>query len=225
MPSVANGIDLDGDLVDSHGDQAEVELHPTLIADRPMVLRAMGYVNHARMGSYRQALALAARERSTPDVTRTRQRGRIKYGVTLNAEQPLTVDGETGLFARVGWNDGHTETFAYTEADWTASLGAQIGGSLWRRATDHVGIAVGANGLSDPHADYLERGGLGFELGDGRLHDRPETIVDLYYLLKILPWAAVTADYQLVVDPGSNGDRGPISVVGLRLHLEAAMTS
>ncbi len=223
MPSVANGIDLDGDLAHAHGDQVEVEVHPTAIADRPMVLRLMGYVNHARMGNYRDSLALAERENGTPDITRTRERDRLKYGFTVNVEQPLTEDGETGLFARGGWNDGHTETFAYTEADWTVSLGAQVGGAPWHRAEDHVGVAAAANGLSDPHADYLARGGVGFELGDARLRYRPETVVELYYSVKPLPFLALTADYQLIVDPGSNADRGPVSVVGVRVHLEGVV--
>jgi len=220
MPAVANGLDLDGDLAHAHGDQAELELHPSLLADRPTVLRVLGYGNHARMGDYRQALALAADEGATPDVTRTRRRDRLKYGVTLNLEQPISADGATGLFARAGWNDGHTETFAYTEADWTASLGAQIGGALWHRDPDDIGVAAAANGLSDPHADYLAAGGTGFELGDGRLRYRPEAIVELYYLLKPFPFVGLTADYQLVVDPGSNAERGPVSVIGVRLHLE-----
>ena len=223
MPTIANGVDLDGDLLHSHGDQAELELRPRLWPDRPTVVRLLGYVNHARMGSYREALALAAREGTTPDVTATRRRGRVKDGVTVNVEQPITAGGETGLFARGGWNDGHTETFAYTEADWTASLGLQLGGAAWHRAGDRVGVAVAANGLSDPHADYLARGGVGFELGDGRLRYRPETVLELYYLLRPLPWIALTADYQLIVDPGSNADRGPVSVVGVRLHLEGTI--
>src|SRR5437879_10561204 len=32
---------------------------------------------------------------------------------------------------------------------------------------------------------------------------------------QILRWAALTADYQLVVDPGDNRARGPVSVVSL----------
>jgi len=221
MPSVANGIDLDGDVAHAHGDQIEFEAHPVALRDRPAVVRLMGYVNNARMGNYRRALAIAARDGGTPDITATRRQGRVKYGVTLNLEQPIANDGETGLFARLGWNDGQTETFAYTEAEWTASVGAQVSGASWRRPWDRVGAAAGANGLGDPHADYLARGGLGFELGDGRLHYRPETIVELYYLVKPLSWIALTADYQLLVDPGSNRDRGPVSVVGVRVHIEA----
>jgi len=219
MPEVANGLDLDGDLLHSHGDQVEVEGHPTLLTARPMIVRAMGYENHARMGRYRDALDLAARRGGPPDITGTRRPNRRKYGFALNLEQPLSEDGDTGLFARLGWNDGATETFAYTEADWSLSLGAQIGGAGWRRGDDRVGVGVAANGLSDAHADYLAAGGLGFELGDGKLSYRPETIVETYYLAQVVTWAALTVDYQLIADPGHNRARGPVSVVSLRLHL------
>ena len=220
MPEVANGLDLDGDLLHSHGDQLEVEGHPTLLASGPMVVRAMAYQNYARMGRYRDALALATRTGGVPDITLTRRLNARKYGFTLNVEQPLTEDGDTGLFARLGWNDGATETFAYTEADRTLSVGTQIGGEWWRRGADRIGLGIAANGLSDAHADYLAAGGLGFELGDGRLRYRPETIVETYYLAQIVTWAALTVDYQFIADPGHNAARGPVSVVSLRLHLQ-----
>jgi len=197
-----------------------MEIHPTLLADRPMALRLMAYENRARKGAYRDALGLSAQRGGAPDVTRTRRHGSLKYGFTLNLEQPLTEDGDTGLFGRLGWNDGATETFAYTEADWTTSVGAQVGGTAWRRPGDRLALGIAANGLSDAHADYLRRGGLGFELGDGRLAYRPETIVEAYYLVQIMKWIALTADYQFIADPGHNGDRGPVSVVSLRLHVE-----
>jgi len=219
MPTVANGLDLDGDLLEAHGDQLEVEAHPPVLAGRPTVVRMMAYANHARMGDYRDALAAGG----TPDVTRTRRAGRVKYGFTLNLEQPLAEDGSTGLFARGGWNDGATETFAYTEADWTVSAGAQVAGASWRRPDDRLGLAVAANGLSDAHADYLAHGGVGFDLGDGRLRYRPETVIESYYLVQVVKWAAITVDYQLVADPGDNAARGPVSVVSLRLHLERVL--
>jgi len=220
MPTVANGLDLDGDLLQAHGDQMEVEVHPAFLAARPTVLRAMVYGNHARMGDYRESLALAARQGGTPDITRTRRTNRVKYGFTLNVEQPLTEDANTGLFARFGWNDGATETFCYTEADWTTSVGAQVAGSRWGRGDDRLSVGVAANGLSDAHADYLAAGGLGFELGDSRLSYRPETIVETYYLAQLTGWAGLTVDYQFIADPGDNRARGPVSVVSLRLHLQ-----
>ncbi len=69
MPVVANGLDLDGDLLHAHGEQAEVEGHPTLLSGRPAVVRAMAYQNHANMGSYQVAVALAAETGTTPDIT------------------------------------------------------------------------------------------------------------------------------------------------------------
>ena len=148
----------------------------------------------------------------------------MKYGFAFNLEQPLADDGETGLFARGGWNDGATETFAYTEADRTVSLGAQIAGSAWSRPDDRIGIAIDANGLSAAHADYLAAGGLGFELGDGRLHRGDEIITEAYYSLQLLPWFAATVDYQFIKNPGYNQDRGPVSVVSLRGHLQGTTT-
>ena len=185
----------------------------------------MGYENYARMGDYRDALTLARERGGVPDVTKTRRLARLRYGFTLNLEQPLTEDGGTGLFSRLGWNDGATETFAYTEADWTLSLGAQVAGGWWNRPDDRGGVAIAANGLSDAHADYLGAGGLGFELGDGRLAYRPETIVESYYLLQVVRWLALTLDYQFIADPGHNMARGPASVVSLRLHIEQVLRS
>ena len=63
-------------------------------------------------------------------MTRTRRTNALKYGFAVGVEQPLGDGGDTGLFARFGWNDGHTETFCYTEADWSLSLGAQLAGVL-----------------------------------------------------------------------------------------------
>ena len=96
----------------------------------------------------------------------------------------------------------------------------QVAGAPWHRRDDRVGVAVAANGLSDAHADYLAAGGLGFDLGDGRLRYRPETLLESYYLVQVVAWLALTADFQLIVDPGDNAARGPVSVVSLRLHLQ-----
>lgn len=225
MPKVANGLDLDGDLLHSHGTQIEAELHRELWSERPSVLRTFFYANQAHMGNYRDAIDLAHKQGGAPDITATRQRGALKYGFGLNLEQPLTVDGETGLFVRLGWNDGATESFAFTEAERSASIGAQIAGGAWRRPGDRIGVAFVANELGNAHADYLGDGGLGFVLGDGRLNRRPEIITETYYALQLLPWFAVSVDYQFIDNPGYNRDRGPVSVVSLRGHIEGVTSS
>lgn len=189
------------------------------------MLRSFFFANQARMGDYRRSIALAHQQGGVPDITATRQRGALKYGFGFNLEQPLTADGETGLFARLGWNDGATESFAFTEAERSVSLGAQIAGGFWRRPDDRVGVAVVANELGNAHADYLGTGGRGFVLGDGRLNRRPEIITETYYALQLLSWFAVSIDYQFIDNPGYNRDRGPVSVVSLRGHLEGTASS
>jgi hypothetical protein len=77
----------------------------------------------------------------------------------INLEQSITDDGDTGLFARIGWNDGNNEDFSYTEVDRNISVGAQISGANWSRPTDHAGISFAVDGLSKPHQDYLAHGG------------------------------------------------------------------
>lgn len=221
MPTEANGISLSDDLIHSRGDQAEVELHPRLLPKKnPLVLRLLGYRNFARMGDYRQAVSQAQQAGTIPDITATRRRGNVKYGLGVNFEQPLADDGNTGVFGRYGWNDGRTESFAYTEVDRTLSFGGQLSGKRWNRADDRLALALVQNDLSSPHKDYLAAGGQGFLLGDGRLNYGPEQILETYYSFQVAKPLALALDYQFINHPGYNQDRGPVSVLSLRAHLE-----
>ena len=65
-----------------------------------------------------------------------RKQGRVKYGFGLNGEQELTHLWRT--FFRLGWNDGHTESFAYTEVDRTAEFGSDFRGSAWHLSLIHI---------------------------------------------------------------------------------------
>jgi hypothetical protein len=221
MPTVANGIDLAGNLSENMGDQIEYEIHPQLLKKQSAaIVRLLGYRNMAHMGNYRDALALAKQTGTTPDIISVEREGAVKYGFGLNFEQPLADGGDTGIFGRFGWDDGATESFAYTEADRSISLGSQISGARWHRPKDRLGIALAANGLSDAHKDYLAAGGLGFQLGDGKLDYGWETIFETYYSYQISKPLAVSLDYQFIVNPGYNKDRGPVNVPSIRLHLE-----
>lgn len=224
MPTVANGADLDWDLAHANGAQLEGEVHRELLSGRPTVLRVFSYINHANMGDYHLSLGLAQQQGGVPDITATRQPGRVKYGFGLNLEQPLGDGGDTGLFARLGWNDGATESFAFTECEASLSTGVQIAGTTWHRDGDRLGMAFVFNGLDTRHADYLAAGGLGFILGDGRLNRGAEMIAEIYYALRLLSWFTISVDYQLIGDPGYNVDRGPVSVVSLRGHIEGEAT-
>jgi len=103
-----------------------------------------------------------------PDVTATRRNGTLKYGFGMNAEQEIT--GDIGMFARLGWNDGKTESFAFTAIDRLATGGVSINGKRWHRPFDTVAkTELTASGISGVHALYLARGGYDFLIGDGRL--------------------------------------------------------
>ncbi len=213
LPQVANGEDLNTNLGQEYSLNAEV-VRAYKLNNKDGHLRILGYYNNGDMGNYAQAIS-----DGSYSVISTRQYGRTKIGFGINADQQLT---ETlGLFARAGWNDGKNETWCFTEADESISAGLSLNGKNWKRVNDVVGLAVVVNGLSQSHRDYLQGGGLGFQLGDGTLNYANETVTELYYSCK--PTANgiwFTADYQLVLNPGYNSDRGPVNVFSFRVHVE-----
>lgn len=222
MPTIANGIDLDWNIPRARGENFEVEYHTALVPKHATVIRGLGFVNHANMGSYRQAIdGYLSGKDSTPDITLYRKQGRVKYGFGLNIEQELTSLWRA--FGRLGWNDGATESFAYTEIDRTAAVGTDFRGKPWRRPDDKVGAAFVANGISGDHRRYLALGGQGFILGDGALKYGLEKIFETYYTAHIWRGISFAVDYQHVTDPGYNLDRGPVSVVSFRIHFEDAI--
>jgi high affinity Mn2+ porin len=56
MPTVANGTQLDWNISRARGENFEFEYHPSLQPQRGSIVRALAFVNHANMGSYREAI-------------------------------------------------------------------------------------------------------------------------------------------------------------------------
>jgi high affinity Mn2+ porin len=219
MPKVANGIHLDADLGRARSENIELEIHRAVILKQEGILRLLAYVNHANMGSYRQAIEnFQAGLTSVPDITAHPLQTTIKYGFGANFEQPF--NDWLGLFGRWGWNEGRHESFAYTEVDATIELGVGASGVRWSRKFDRAGLAFVSNGISRDHQQYLALGGLGFLLGDGRLNYGRENILETYYTLHAWRGAYPSFGFQYVKNPGYNRDRGPVLVPTLRLHLE-----
>jgi high affinity Mn2+ porin len=211
-PSTANGPEIDPHVLNANGHIVQAEERYE-IDGHAGALREWGYLNHAHMGNYRLALAEMPID---PNITLT-ESYRIKYGFGLSWEQELTKD--LGVFVRAGWNDGQSESWAFTEIDQTGAVGLSLKGTAWRRPTDEVGVAFVANGLSNAHRDYLAAGGLGFIIGDGALHYAPEEILETYYNWQPREWLGVTADFQGVNNPAYNQDRGPVAIFGIRVHM------
>ncbi len=222
MPTVANGVALDWALARAGGTNLEVELHRNLMKQRPSIVRLLSFVNRADMGTYREAINgyLSGKDR-VPDITEYRQQGRVKYGFGLNAEQYITKQWEA--YGRLGWNEGANESFAYTEADRSASIGSILYGKWWHRPDDKLGEAFLVNGISGDHRRYLQLGGLGFILGDGGLTYGLEKIFETFYNADVWHGISVAFDYQHVTNPGYNEVRGPVSVFSVRVHVEGAV--
>jgi hypothetical protein len=211
-PLEANQMAMDHSFAKAYGDSLEVE-HDHALGERPGAIRVMLYRNTARMGDYQAALALAP---VAPEVTTTRAYGRTKHGWGINAEQALTQD--LGAFARWSWDDGKTETWAFTEVDRSLTAGLSLKGTAWGRTQDRLGLACIQNGLAPDHIDYLVAGGLGFLIGDGRLNYAPERILEATYALASGRFFFVSLDFQRCWNPAYNADRGPVSLFALRCH-------
>lgn len=224
MPTVANGITLDWNIVRAGGQNLEFEVHPELLKHRQTVFRMLAYLNRADMGSYNEAILQYLRgEVTTPEITLSRRQGRVKYGFGLNGEQELS--DTLRVFGRLGWNNGTTESFAYTEIDGAAEFGADLRGKWWKRNQDKIGAAFVVNGISPEHREYLALGGLGFILGDGGLSYSPEKIFETYYTAHVWRGISIAGDFQHIADPGYNSVRGPALVSSIRIHFEDGFTS
>jgi high affinity Mn2+ porin len=217
MPRVANGLRLDRRLFRNRGDVFEAEYR---YAPRKHqgVIRILNYENHANAGSYADAVRQAALTGGAPDVTLSRRNGTLKYGFGVNVEQELPQNA--GVFARLGWNDGKTESFAFTAIDRLATGGVSVTGQRWHRSFDTVASEITIAGISGVHALYLARGGNDFLIGDGHLQYAPEYIWETYYTAKLFSGLFASFDLQHAANPAYNQDRGPIWIPSLRLHLE-----
>jgi high affinity Mn2+ porin len=214
VPTTANGPVFDTHLDKAFSLNAEF-VKPYKWFERGGRLHVIAYLNHADMGNYREAIDQAGS--GTPDVTKT-QTYSSKYGVAACIEQPLTE--AIGLFSRLSWNDGKTETWAFTEIDRSFQIGLNVKGERWQRKEDNFGIGVVLNSLSQDHRDYLADGGYGFIIGDGHLNYGLEQILETFYSAKLTPSFWLSLDNQLIFNPAYNRDRGPVDAIAVRGHVE-----
>jgi high affinity Mn2+ porin len=219
-PRVANGLRFDRRLFVNRGDAFEGEIHYS-DGEHPGILRLLGFVNHANAGDYAEALRLGQQTGTIPDVTATRRNGTLKYGTGVNLEQQITKN--VGVFARLGWNDGKTESFAFTAIDRLATGGVSVAGGRWKRRDDVAATALTISGLSGVHASYLAHGGQDFLIGDGALQYGPEYVWESYYSARLFGGFFATIDLQHIVNPAFNQDRGPVWIPSARLHLEVKL--
>jgi high affinity Mn2+ porin len=219
MPKLANGIDLVWRPWQVHAENYEFEERHSLLPKKQGAIRILAYTNHANMGIYREAVEQYQQGQvPVPEITNHPWHVTLKYGFGANIEQQLAPN--ITAFARWGWDNGRTESFAYTEVDSTILAGIGFAGAQWHRRQDRAGVSFVSNGIKKDHQEYLADGGLGFLLGDGGLNYGRENIVETYYTAHVWRGIYLTPGFQHINNPGYNRDRGPVVVPTFRAHVE-----
>jgi high affinity Mn2+ porin len=197
-------------------------------------VRALAYRNHEDIGRFSDAIAAfeadpaknattctgfnyGSNNTNAPDLCWARKPN-VKVGAGMFAEQYITSD--IGVFSRAMYSDGKTEVDAYTATDRSATFGMLGKGSAWSRPRDLAGVGVNLGWISKEHALYLAMGGIDGFIGDGSIKAAMESAVDVFYSVNIEKAFWLTGDYQHIVNPAFNADRGPVNVFGLRIHGE-----
>jgi high affinity Mn2+ porin len=182
----------------------------------PGKIAVTGFLSRGRMGSFEDAIELAEITGGPADIAAVRQY-QSRGGVSMNLEQEIT--SYLGAFIRAGWADGNVEPFEFTDIDRSVAAGLSLNGKPWGRPDDTVGFAGIVNGISSVHEAFLNDGGLGILIGDGMLpHPGLEQIIETYYSYAISTSTKVSFDYQLIVNPAYNTDRGAVNVFAGRVH-------
>jgi high affinity Mn2+ porin len=235
-PQNPNQLQVDFRIWEFYGDEVELE-HDHVLLGQAGAVRLLGYRNLVDTGRFDDAIAAFEADPgknaaacktfnyfnygsgnvTAPDLCYVRKPN-VKLGIGINLEQHITDD--IGVFFRGMYSDGQTEVDAYNPADRSVSLGASAKGSAWQRPFDVTGVGFGMSWISDAHARYLAMGGVDGFIGDGHLHQAAEGIIEAFYSVNLLKAIWLSADYQYLWNPGFNADRGPVNIVGGRIHAE-----
>ena len=97
-------------------------------------------------------------------------------------------------------------------------FGLSVKGEPWGRPDDSFGLAGVLNDISRVHQEFLAAGGTGILAGDGALSCGLEKVMETYYDCQAWKTVHIAFDYQFITDPAYNRARGPVSVLGARLH-------
>jgi high affinity Mn2+ porin len=217
-PTYANGPTLNFNWNKTNSETLEIQKDYSL-HEQAGTIRLLLYYNTSKAPAYQTVIDEYKNGTDTTlDVIYGKAYGGKKYGIGINCNQ--AISSRLAGFFRIGWNDGKTATWAFAEIDNSGSLGFKYYGIGKHRATDNIGLAFVSNGISSDHRDFLNTGGYGFMIGDGKLpHYTRENIAELFYEVKLFENLFATVDYQFVSHPAYNRDRGPVSLLAARVHI------
>lgn len=233
-PQDPNSLPLTFEIDKYYGDQIEIEHDHTLFGLAGAV-RLLAYRNRETMGRFDDAIAAfrsdparfnattctgynyGSQNADAPDLCWVRKPN-VKVGIGVNLEQHVTED--IGVFFRGMYSDGQSEVYAFTSTDRSISFGVSGKGSLWHRPFDVAGIGAGLGWISSEHAEYLRLGGVDGFIGDGAIRRATESVFEAFYSFNLFHAVWLSADVQHITNPAFNADRGPVNIVGARIHAE-----
>ena len=217
-PKDTSGQKPDWNLAHGSSENLEFEIHPAVHDKELFTLRALAFANHTEMGSYPAAVSgFLSGQDAYPNLAVHLART-TNFGFGANGE--TTVGDSLRLFGRLGWNQGTKEAFQYAEADRTVAFGGDLSGKVWHKPAHRIGLALAVNGLVLSHRTYLALGGESYLLGDGGLDYGHEKILETYYNVPLGRGFYAAFDVQQVWNPGYNHARGPVTIFGIRIHVE-----
>jgi high affinity Mn2+ porin len=232
-PKDPNQLPIDFRLLKHYGDQIELE-HKHQLHGQEGSVRLLAYRNRENIGRFTDAIAAfradpqknattcqgfnyGSGNANAPDLCWARKPN-VKTGLGIFGEQYVARD--IGVFSRAMVSDGKTEVDAYTSADRSFSFGVLAKGSAWSRPGDLTGAGVILSWISKAHADYLALGGIDGFVGDGRINPAAESALELFYSINFRKYFWLAGDYQRVVNPAFNADRGPVNIFSIKIHGE-----
>jgi hypothetical protein len=132
-------------------------------------------------------------------------------GIGFSADQKVT--DELTLFGRYGHQLKGKVRF-----DRALTLGGELGGNLWGRAADSLGLAIGAlRTSSDFRNDSPTLDADGDAVPDfGYQASGAEKQLELYYRFRLNGKVELTPDLQWIRQPGGNAAAPTVKVLGLR---------
>ena len=223
-PKNPNGRDLNWQILNTYGDQFEIE-HQHHIGELPGKVSVLAYRNKMILARFSDATnyVVANNAQDTQAINNVRTNYQYKTGVGIHGEQALTHD--LGIYARVFTSDGRTETMSFTEADNSISVGMGMNGTSWARPHDSIGISMMQNGLSSYRRSYLQAGGVSYFIGDyagpsQTISYRPERVGEVYYNAIVVKNLLAGLNYQHINNPAYNASRGPVNIISFRIHAE-----
>src|SRR3990172_7390450 len=194
------GLTVEGSLgyFDSDGDFSDTFREPFVIAELDINRRYYGLEGNYRLYAWQNN-----REHSVwknPDGN-----GKHNKGFGFSIDQGISSN--LALFARYGYQDPQVSQF-----DQVITLGSRVIGNRWHRAKDHLGFAYGLSRISK---DYKKHS---LDV-DGYKADKNEHYFELYYRYNLWGDVAITPDIQYVLNPGGDGDKDGLWILGLKLQV------